>query len=87
MIDDQNNPHTLHQSGYMASFFKKNTACGVNDDWDSCNLSCWSSGGHLDITINDKHLYHGIIGLLECVYHSGEFNAKKEIRKILGVKE
>jgi hypothetical protein len=25
--------------------------------------------------------------LLECVYHSGEFNAKKEIRKILGVKD
>lgn len=87
MIDHQTNPHTLHQSGYMVSFFKNHIAVGINDEWDSCSLSCWSSGGPLDITIHDKNLYYGIVGLLECVYHSGEFNAKKEIRKILGVKD
>lgn len=84
---DQNNPHTLHHSGYMASFFKNNNAVGVNDDWDICNLSCWSSGGPIDVQLKDKFLYHGLVGLMEQVYHSGEFNAKREIRKILGVKE
>jgi hypothetical protein len=84
---DQNNPHTLHQSGYMASFFKENTAVGVKDNWDACSISCWSSGGQLHLDVTDKNMYHALVGLLECVYHSGEFNAKKEIRKILGVKE
>lgn len=87
MIDHQTNPHTLHQLGYMASFFKNNTAVGVNDNWDSCTLSCWSSGGQLHVVINDKNVYYGLVGLMECVYHSGEFNAKKEIRKLLGIKE
>jgi len=84
---NQNNPHTIHHSGYMASFFKANTAVGVNDDWDTCNLSCWSVGGPLDIKIKEKNLYLGLVGLMECVYRSGEFNAKKEIRNILGVKD
>lgn len=80
-ISSPSNPHILHQSGYMVSFFKKHTACGANDEWDSCTFSCWSAGGPLDVTVNDKNLYYGLVGLLECVYQSGEFNAKKKLEK------
>lgn len=86
MIDIEKNPHTLYRPGYTVSHYKNNVAVGVNDEWDYAVFQhAGGFGGEYKVTETVK--YDRLTSLLESVYKAGVYQAKKEIREVLGVRE
>lgn len=86
MIDIEKNPHTVYRPGYTVSHYKKNVAVGVNDEWDQAVFQhAGGFGGEYRVTETVK--YDRLRSLLESVYKAGMYQAKKEIREVLGVRE
>ena len=88
MIDNNTNPHTIYRPGYTVShyIYKNNAAVGVNDEWDYAVFQhAGGFGGEYKVTETVK--YDRLRSLLESVYKAGVFQAKKEIREVLGVRD
>lgn len=88
MIDKDKNPHTTYHLGYTVShyIYRNNAAVGVNDEWEYAVFQhAGGFGGEYKVTETVK--YDRLKSLLESVYNAGVFQAKSEIRKVLGVKD
>jgi len=88
MIDKDKNPHTIYRPGYTVSHYihRNNAAVGVNDEWEYAIFQhAGGFGGEYKVTETVK--YDRLRSLLESVYKAGVYQAKKEIREIIGVKD
>ena len=85
---DKDNPHTERQNGYMISYFKDQVAVGKNDEWDKCFFEVWGWNGPIKIIdFVKKKQVDQMRYFLDRIYQIGKYDAKEEIRKVLGVKE
>lgn len=83
---DNDNPHTVYYPAYTVSYYKKNTAVGIKDEWDRAVFQhAGGFGGEYEVTSTVK--YDRLRSLLESVYRAGMSQSKSEIRQILGIKD
>lgn len=86
MIDNEKNPHTIYRPGYTVSHYKNNIAVGVNDEWDAAVFQ-HAGGFGGEYRVSETVKYDRLRSLLESVYNAGIWQAKKQIRESLGVRD
>ena len=81
-IDNKTNPHTEHTNyGYYISYFRNNTACGVNDEWTYALVR----SAHGEFTVDNDWQLGKLTGLLKEVYAMGQSHLKLSFQRLMGL--
>jgi hypothetical protein len=78
-----NGDHTTIHKGYSVAHWKKNSAVGCNDDWDTAHVR--AVGTSVGIYVDTKHELLQLKTILDAVFQMGREAKSREIRKALEI--
>ena len=83
--------HTERYPFCRVTYWNGNTAATADGEWTRCNVTpigIYTSGEqHFDNSNGGIYARDSLLRFLEKAYECGRYDAKREIREVLGVKE
>ena len=79
--------HRTYHDGYSICYWRKNTACGQLDEWDSAGFE--TNGGTPYTTrfvVETSAERDGLISLLGKVFQNGMASQRERVKMVLGIK-
>lgn len=86
MIDIKANPHRVPYKWGSIAYWKEHTACGVNDEWDRCEVAVPPAslpGFNIERAPYGEAQRDRIIRMLDIAFARGRADKVLEIRQVL----